>query len=192
MERTFVMIKPDGMQRGLVGDIIGRFERCGLKIVAMKLTKASKDRVRNHYPSSEKWFKIVGQKTLKSYEEYGLDPKKDLGTDNDLEIGKIVKDWLVEFISSGPVVCMILEGNHAIDNVRRIVGNTLPIFAKPGTIRGDFSIDSADFANVKRRPIRNIVHASGDKEEAKHEVNLWFKEAEIYEYKRAEEDIMFG
>lgn len=192
MERTFVMIKPDGVQRGLIGDIIGRFEQRGLKIVAMKLTKASKDMVQNFYPSSEEWFRTVGQKTIKSYEEYSLDPKKDLRTNNELEIGKIVKNWLVEFISSGPIVCMVLEGNHAIDNVRRIVGNTLPIFAKPGTIRGDFSIDSADLANVKKRPIRNLVHASGNEEEAKHEINLWFKKDEILEYKRAEEDVMFG
>ncbi len=186
------MVKPDGVKRGLVGQIIARFERSGLKLTGLKMVHPTKTRVEAHYPSTEKWLTIVGEKTLTSYNELGLDPVEHLGTDSALEIGKTVKKWLVDFISSGPVVCMVWEGNHAIQNVRRIVGNTLPIKAQPGTIRGDFTIDSPDLANRKNRPIRNIVHASGDPEEAAHEVSLWFSEEELYDYQRVDARIMFG
>jgi nucleoside-diphosphate kinase len=192
MEQTFVMVKPDGVKRGLVGQILSRFERCGLKLVGLKMIHPTKTRVEKHYPSTEKWFTIVGEKTLNSYAELGLDPKEHLGTDSAVEIGKTVKKWLVDFISSGPVVCMVWEGNHAIQNVRRIVGNTLPIKAQPGTIRGDFTIDSPDLANIKHRPIRNIVHASGDPEEAAHEISLWFTNEELHIYQRVDAEIMFG
>jgi len=191
MERTFVMVKPDGMKRGLVGQVIARFERAGLKLIGLKMVHPTREMVEKHYPSTDKWFQTVGEKTLNSYREFGLDPKEHLKTDSALEIGKIVKGWLIDFISSSPVVCMVWEGNHAIQNVRRLVGNTLPIKANPGTIRGDFTCDSPDLANVKHRPIRNIVHASGDPEEAQHEITLWFSEEELFDYQRADTKIMF-
>jgi nucleoside-diphosphate kinase len=146
------------------------------------MVSATKDIVKLHYPNTDEWFTSVGNKTLKSYREYGLNPLKDLGTDNPLEIGKIVKNWLLEYITSSPVVCMVIEGNRAIENVRRIVGNTIPTLANPGSIRGDFSTDSPDLANKQKRPIRNLVHASGDTKEAEHEIKLWFKENELHEY----------
>ena len=192
MERTFVMVKPDGVKRGLTGQIIARFERAGLKLVALKMVHPTQEMVEKHYPSTEKWFTTVGEKTLSSYRELGMDPQEHLGTDQALEIGKIVKGWLKEFISSSCVVCMVWEGNHAIGNVRRLVGNTLPIKANPGTIRGDFTCDSPDLANMKHRPIRNVVHASGDPEEAQHEIRLWFTEKEIYDYERVDADIIYG
>ena len=192
MERTFVMIKPDGVKRALVGQIIARFERAGLKLVGLKMVHPTKEMVEKHYPSTENWFTTVGEKTLGAYQELGMNPEEHLGTSSALEIGKIVKGWLVEFISSGPVVCMVWEGNHAILNVRRLVGNTLPIKAAPGTIRGDFTCDSPDLANVKHRPIRNIVHASGDAGEAQHEISLWFTDTELYDYQRVDEEIIYG
>lgn len=186
------MIKPDGVKRGLIGEIIARFERSGLKLVALKMVHPTRDMVEKHYPSTDIWFRTVGEKTLNSYKEFGLNPKEHLGTDSALEIGKTVKGWLIDFISSGPVVCMVWEGNHAIENVRRLVGNTLPIKAAPGTIRGDFTCDSPDLANVGHRPIRNLIHASGDAAEAHHEITLWFTEKEIHDYERADAEIMFG
>jgi nucleoside-diphosphate kinase len=192
MERTFVMVKPDGVKRGLVGQIIARFERAGLKLVGLKMVYPSKEKVEKHYPSTDEWFEIAGGKTLSSYKALGLDPKEHLGTDSALEIGKIIKGWLIDFISSSPVVCMVWEGNHAIQNVRRLVGNTLPEKANPGTIRGDFACDSPDLANRKYRPIRNLVHASGDSVEANHEIDLWFTQEELYDYRRTDETIMYG
>ncbi|MGB9577195.1 MAG: nucleoside-diphosphate kinase [Candidatus Norongarragalinales archaeon] len=190
-ERTFVMVKPDGVQRGLVGECISRFERVGLKLVAMKMVKPSADFVEKHYPSSEEWLRSVGDKTLNFYKEHGLDAKQ-LGAKDNLGIGKLVKKWLCDFISSGPVVAMVWEGPFAIEQVRKITGNTLPALAAPGTIRGDFSVDSSFTANAAQRCIHNIIHASANREEAENEVKLWFQEREIISWKRADEKALFG
>jgi nucleoside-diphosphate kinase len=192
MQRTLVLVKPDGVQRGIVGDIIHRFEKAGLKIVGMKMVWVNKALIDQHYPDSRTEFlKGMGEKTLKSYKEYGKDPKKELGTDDPHEIGKIINNWNKSFLTSGPVMAMVLEGNHAIDNVRRLVGATLPTFAAPGTIRGDYSVDSPVLANEKKRTVKNLIHASGEPEEAKYEIDLWFTPEEIHSYKRADEDVMF-
>lgn len=193
IERSIVLIKPDGVKRGLVGEILRRFERAGLKIVAMKMVWVDEELVAKHYPESRtELMRGIGEKTLKTYKEYGMDPTESLGTMDPLEIGKMVNRWNMEFLSSGPVVAILLEGVHAIDNVRMIVGNTLPRFAEPGTIRGDFSLDSPALANATKRSVRNLVHASGNPEEAKYEEQLWFHEVEIHDYKRSDEDVMFG
>ena len=192
-ERTIVLIKPDGVKRGLVGEVIVRFERMGLKIVAMKLVWVDKSIATKHYPESRtELMKAIGEKTLKTYEKYGRDPKEEFGKLSPEEIGKMVNKWNIEFLTSGPVVAILLEGVHAIDNVRMIAGNTLPVFAEPGTIRGDYSIDSPALANIKGRAVHNIIHASGSIEEAKYEEQLWFKKDDIVKnYKRADEEVMF-
>lgn len=190
-ERTLLLVKPDGVKRGLTGDIIKRIEQRGLKIIALKMITATREHVRSHYPGSEEWLKGMGEKTLENYRTYGKDPIKEVGTDNPLEIGKMVYGWLEEFMTSGPMVAMIISGLHAIDMVRKIGGHTLPSKADMGTIRGDYSVDSPTLANVEKRAIRNIVHASGNPEEAVHEIAHWFAPEEIHDYKRAEEDIMF-
>jgi nucleoside-diphosphate kinase len=174
MERTLVLIKPEGVKRKLVGRILQRFEDANLTIDEMKLMTASKELVTKHYPSDKEWTTLVGNKTLGTYKQYGIDPKKEVGTDDAYEIGLQVKKWLVDYISSGPIVAMVISGNHAIDNVRKIVGPTIPLNAAPGSIRGDFSIDSPDVANAEKRPVQNLIHASGNLEEAKQEIELWF------------------
>lgn len=192
-ERTVVLIKPDGVKRGIVGEILTRFEKAGLKILAMKMVWVKENTARKHYPGSRKeWVRGLGEKTLETYKKYGFDPREELGKTDAFEIGKMVLEWNIEFLTSGPVIAILLEGVHAIDNVRMIAGKTLPIFADPGTIRGDFSVDSPDFANKQKRAIHNIVHASGNPKEARLEEQLWFKKNEIYKYKRADEDIMFA
>ncbi|OYT42407.1 MAG: nucleoside-diphosphate kinase [Candidatus Aenigmarchaeota archaeon ex4484_224] len=182
-ERTFVMIKPDGVERSLIGEIIARFERAGLKVVALKMFKFDKELAEKFYPTSEEWFEKVGQKTKKSYEEFGLNVKEHLGTDDEKEIGKIVKKWLVEFVCSKPVVGMVLEGNRAVEIVRKIVGHTFPYKALPGTIRGDYSLESPELANLGKRAVKNLIHASDSKEEAEREIKTIFKEDEIFDYK---------
>ncbi|MBU0952871.1 MAG: nucleoside-diphosphate kinase [Nanoarchaeota archaeon] len=179
MERTFLLIKPDGVTRGLVGDILSRFEKAELRIVGMKLLVPTADLIRKHYPSSDEWLGTAGNKTLRDYEKNRIDPKKELGTNDPIKIGKMIKEWLITYLTSGPVVAMVLEGNHAIENVRRLVGPTLPILAGPGTIRGDYSCESPDLSNKERRPVKNLVHASGDASEAKNEIALWFKKHEL-------------
>lgn len=176
IERTFVMIKPDGVRRNLVGEIISIFERVGLKIAALKMMRPTKELVFKHYPEDEGWFSEVGEKTIDGYKELGLDVKNEFGSDDSIEIGRMVKEWLIDFISSGNVVAMVLEGNAAVKNVRRLCGNTFPIFADPGSIRGRYSLESPDSANAEKRPVQNLVHASGKPEEAKYEISIWFPE----------------
>lgn len=190
-EKTVFIIKPDGVKRGLVGEILSRFEKRGLKIVALNMVLASKEEIDNHYPKDEAWIKRLGEKSLSNYQQYGVDPKEKLGTNDPLEMGKMIRNWVVEYMTSGPIVKGVVSGVHAIDMVRKICGNSLPNLADMGTIRGDFSVDSAVSANLNKRSIRNIIHASENATEFKNEVELWFKEKEIFDYKRAEEDIMF-
>jgi nucleoside-diphosphate kinase len=184
-ERTYVMIKPDGVKKGLIGEIIRRFEQRDLKIVALEMFQPTHDQIDNHYPKDEAWIRRVGQKTLGTYEKYGMDAMKQLGTADDLEIGTMVRKWLVEFMISAPLVRMVVEGVHAVDMVRKICGATMPYLADMGTIRGDYSADSPAIANMEKRPVMNIVHASETKEEAEHEIKHWFGGREvIFDYPR--------
>ena len=190
-ERTVVIVKPDGVKRGLVGEIISRFERRGLKIVALEMFTATKAQVDDHYPKDEVWITRLGEKTLSNYQKYGWDAKKELGTDDKMEIGNMVRGWLLDYMTSSPLVKMVVKGIHAVDMVRKIAGPTMPAAAEMGTIRGDFSVDDATAANRDKRAIHNIVHASETPEEAEHEIVFWFAPEEIHDYKRAEEDMMF-
>jgi len=191
-ERTLVFLKPDGVQRGLVGVVLGRFERAGLKLVGMKMLWPDRKLLDRHYPREENFLKTIGGKTLEAFAAYGLDVKKETGTDDPLEIGRQVRGWLIEYVSGGPVVAFVLQGIHAVSVVRKLVGDTLPYRAAPGTIRGDFSVDSPTVANLMKRPVRNLIHASGSSEEAGSEIPLWFTASELHEYARADERVMFG
>lgn len=179
------MIKPDGVKKGLIGEIIRRFEQRDLKIVALEMFQPTYDQIDNHYPKDEAWIRRVGQKTLGTYEKYGMDPVKQLGTSDDLEIGNMVRKWLVEYMISAPLVRMVVEGVHAVDMVRKVCGATMPYLADMGTIRGDYSADSPAIANMEKRPVMNLVHASETKEEAEHEIKHWFGGREvIFDYSR--------
>lgn len=190
-EKTVILIKPDGVKRGLIGEIISRIEKRGLKIVSLKMIWASLEQIDKHYPKDEKWIKRLGKKTLRNYREYGIDPIKELGTEDEFDIGKQVRKWLMDFLISGPIVKIVVQGIHSINMVRKIIGSSLPAEAEMGTIRGDFSVDSAIAANKDKRAVHNIAHASETPEEAENELNLWFNPDEIYDYKRHEEDLMF-
>ena len=190
-EKTFILIKPDGVKRGLVGEILQRIEQRGLKIIALKMIQADKKKASSHYSGGESWLRDVGQKTIDDFIQIGLDPAKELGTDEAVEIGKLIKKRNTEFLISGPMVAAVVSGIHAVKMVRKLVGETLPYYSDVGTIRGDYSVDSAVTANRQNRSIRNLIHASGNEEEVEYETNLWFKPEEIHPYKRAEEDIMF-
>lgn len=190
-ERTLVLAKPDGVKRGLSGEIISRIERRGLKIVAIKMVQATKAQILKHLPTDPEWVLRLGDKGLKTFNDYNLDPVTYLGTKDRKEIGEKVKLGLIEYLMSGPVIAMVIEGIHAITMVRKLAGHTLPVMAEMGTIRGDFSVDSPTVANVEGRSIHNIMHASETPEEAKNEISVWFDEKEIHSYKRAAEDIMF-
>ncbi len=191
MEQTLVIVKPDGVVRGLTGEILSRFEKVGLKLVAAKMVTSKKELAEKHYPKDrdELWTGI-GQKTLENYENLGIDPVEMLGTADKKEIGHMVRVWLLDYITSGPVFAVVLEGPHAVEHVRKICGHTLPLLSAPGTIRGDFSYDSAYLANTGKRAIKNLIHASGTVEEAKYEIPLWFDKDEITTYERTDEKAM--
>ena len=182
-ERTLLLIKHDGVARGLIGEVIKRVERTGLKLIALEFLNSTQDLGENHYPHSDEWLSKVGNRTLGDYQKKGLDVKLVLGTDNPIEIGKMVKKWLVDYLAVGPVLATIWEGPQAVKIVRKLAGDTIPANALPGTIRGDFGFDDPELANKHNRPIYNIVHASGEVAEAKEEIALWFTGKEIHDYK---------
>ncbi|MCM8808014.1 MAG: nucleoside-diphosphate kinase [Candidatus Omnitrophica bacterium] len=192
LERTFVMIKPDGVKRGLIGEIIQRFEKCGLKIVGMKMVMASKEQVEDFYPKTKEWFISIGEKTTKAYNEANLSIEETFGTKDLEKIGKIIKSWLINFITSGPIVVMVIEGNHAVEKVRNIVGYTDPLKAMPGTIRGDLTSDSIALGNIMARAVVNLIHASSSQKEAEHEISVFFKKSELMSYKKCDEEIVLG
>jgi nucleoside-diphosphate kinase len=181
-EQTLVIIKHDGVARGLMGQIIKRFERVGLKLVALEFIESTQDMGLAHYPPKDAWLETVGNRTLTDYKEKGLDAKKELGTDDAKAIGMMVRNWLVEYLAFGPVLAMIWEGPSAVKIVRKLIGDTRPALALPGTIRGDFGIDNPDLANAQRRPMYNLIHASGEIAEAEQEIELWFGRSEILNY----------
>jgi nucleoside-diphosphate kinase len=183
VEQTVVLIKPDGVKRGLVGEILSRFERAGLKIVSMKMVWVEEDFVGKHYRDDNDYHRSVGEKTLENYKKYGADPNESLGTTDPVEIGRKVRRMNMDSLTAGPLMAILLEGWNAVEIVRKMVGHTFPQVANPGTIRGDFSIDSAMVANLAKRATQNLVHASGNHQEAEFERKLWFKEKDIYKYR---------
>jgi len=186
MEKTLVLIKPDAVQRGLVGEIISRFEKAGLKLLATKMVHPDEDLASKHYPTHRReWVEGMGHKSIDSYKEVGQDPKDTFGSDDPHEVGLQLQKWLIDFLTSGPVIALVLEAPDAVKKVRDIAGHTIPVKAEKGTIRGDYSDDSALKANAEGRSIQNLIHASGDQEEADFEINLWFKPEELLDYQIA-------
>jgi nucleoside-diphosphate kinase len=184
-ERTYVMIKPDGVKKGLIGEIIKRFEQRDLKIVALEMFQPTHDLIDNHYPKDPAWITRLGNKTISTYEKYNMDPVADFGTADPEKLGPEIRKWLISYMTSAPLVKMVVQGIHAVDVVRKIAGNTMPYMADMGTIRGDFSIDSPALANKEKRAVGNILHASETPEEAEHEIKHWFGEGStIHAYKR--------
>lgn len=190
-ERTLVLIKPDAVMRGLIGVICQRFERVGFKIVACKMVFPTKKLLDGHFPKSEDWVRGMGEKTLETYREYGIDPVEIFGTADALAIGQKIKEWNYQYLTLGPVMVIALEGIHAVDTVRKLIGHTLPYKAAPGTIRGDLSINAPDLANVVGSACKNLVHASGTIEEAEQEITNWFSPTELVTWQRTDDFVHF-
>ncbi len=184
-ERTLVIIKPDGVQRGLVGEIIKRFERVSLKIVGIKMLLLSEERVENHYTLDPSWRTVTGEKTIKAYKDKG----ENFWTENPLEVTEALLKKLKKYMTSGPVVVIVLEGMHAVEIVRKITGSTEPRASDVGTIRGDFVSDSYFISDDESRSLRNVIHASGSVKEAENEIKHWFMPDELLDYKLILSDI---
>ena len=186
IERSLVLVKPDGVYRAIIGRIIDRFETAGLKVIALKMLRPSREFVGNHYAADDEWLKSVGTKAKASYKEKGIEVKE-----TEIEIGNKVRNQLIDFLADEPVVAMVIEGNCSISIIRKIVGSTEPKTADSGSIRGMYSNDSYDLSDKQDRAMKNIIHASSSVNDAKKEIDVWFKKNEILEYGRADEDAQY-
>jgi len=182
-----VLIKPDGVQRGLVGTIINRFELVGLKIVAMKMVHPEQEDVDQHYALTEEWMQAVYTKAKAKYEAEG----KEFPYADHKAYGGEIKRGLVDFLRSSPVVALVLEGEMAVSLVRKIVGATEPASSPAGTIRGDFSHDTYALSNAQGRPLRNLIHASGNVQEAQNEIAIWFTDIELHKYEHVNDRVQY-
>lgn len=185
-ERTFVIIKPDGIQRSLVGDIIQRFERAGLKIVAMKFGIADEQKLWAHYNKDDAWYLKKGTGIVENRKAAGMEVTKE-----PIEYGKDIIRALVKYITSGPVVMLCLQGNQAVAVVKKLTGGTEPATSDVGTIRGDYTLDSYQMANVDERAVRNLIHCSDNLDDATREVAMWFAEGELLNYRLVQEQILY-
>lgn len=186
-QRTLVVLKPDTVQRSLIGEVIARFEKKGLKVSAMKMVWADEKIAADHYYWSDEEKTSTGTRTLEVYQEKGLELDK-----TPIEIAEDIQARLIRFMTTGPVVAMVVEGVHAIEWVRKMVGHGSPLKADIGTIRADFAVDSYPFADETNRVTRNLIHASSSVEEAEREIKVWFKDEEIFHYHIAAERILYS
>lgn len=186
-ERTLIIIKPDGIQRTLVGEIIKRYERIGLKLIGIKLVVPTKAHVETHYNLDPNWKRIVGGKSIEAYQKKGLTPPSM----DPLVLGDKVIESLQKYMTSGPVLAMVWQGAHVVKIVRKVTGGTEPLTSDVGTIRGDFVHDSYQMADTDTRAVRNLIHASGSVEEAENEIAHWFKKEELINYRLIQEQILY-
>jgi len=185
-ERTLVILKPDAVQRGLVGEIIKRIENTGLKLVALKMILADEDRLWKHYEKDEAWFLKKGERTVAERQAAGLPIEKEA-----IEYGKDIIRALVKFMSVSPVVPMVWEGNQAVGIVKKIVGSTEPLSSDSGTIRGDFTLDSYELSSLDSRAVRNLIHCSDPVTDAEREIPIWFGDNEVLKYRLIAEQVLY-
>jgi len=185
-ERSLIILKPDAVQRSLMGEIIGRFERKGLKFVGFKFVTPDEEHLFAHYNKDDAWFEKKGANMVANLKEQGQEPEKEA-----IEYGKDIIRAVVKEMQSSPVLAIVVEGGDAINQVTKLVGTTEPATADIGTIRGDFSIDTYSHTTFEDRSIRNLIHCSDVPEEAEREIALWFDESELMTYTTAQERIMY-
>lgn len=188
-ERSLVIIKPDGVQRSLIGEIIKRYEQVGLKLVGLKMVIPTEVMAHDHYyqVGGDAWIEAVGTKSKAAYEKKGLQSPYATNKEN----GEAVLKGLVKYVSSGPVVAMVWQGNQAVPLIRKIVGGTEPLTSDIGTIRGDYTLDTYVLSDTDGRAVRNLVHASGTVEEAEKEIAMWFKPEELLNYRLIADEILY-
>ncbi len=185
-ERTLVILKPDTVQRSLIGETIKRFERTGLKFTAIKMLVPSKEQLMTHYNKDDEWFLRKGNRIIDDLKGQGLPVTREA-----MEYGRGIIDTIVDYMTAAPVVAIIIEGNKAVDVVTKLVGTTEPSTSDVGTIRGDFTVDSYGHSSYENRAVRNLIHCSESPEEAEREIKVWFNESEIMYYVTAQERIMY-
>lgn len=182
-----VIIKPDAIQRTLAGEIIKRYERMGLKLVAVKMLVPTEAHIEQHYTLDPEWRRITGEKRIAAAKASGTEPPST----DPYAITAIVLEKLKKYMTSGPVIAMVWEGAHAVEIVRKITGGTEPRTSDVGTIRGDFVLDSYSMSDSDGRSVRNLVHASGSVAEAEKEIAHWFTPSELIDYRLIQEQILY-
>lgn len=186
-ERSLIILKPDAVQRSLMGEIIGRFERVGLKFVAFKFVTPGEEQLFAHYNKDDAWFEKKGANMITNLEDQGKKAEKSA-----LEYGKDIIRAVVKEMQQSPVLAIVVEGSTAINTVTKLVGTTEPATADIGTIRGDYTVDTYAHATFEDRSIRNLIHCSDVPEEAEREIALWFNEDELMDYTTAQEKILYN
>ncbi len=186
VEKTLIAIKPEAIQRQLISEFISKFEKRGLKLVACKMLVPSKEQIQKHYPDDEAWYVATGTKTLKNYQERGV--KVEMGP---IEIAKVIRQRLVDHFTDRPLILLVWEGPHAVALGRKTAGDTNPIIADIGSIRGDYSLESYELADNIERAAHTLIHASESVLEAQREIKVWFKEDEIYDYDLITEQVFY-
>jgi len=186
-ERSLIILKPDAVQRSLMGEIIGRFERKGLKFIAFKFVTLDEEQLFAHYNKDDAWFEKKGVNMVANLKEQGKEPEKEA-----IEYGKDIIRAVVKEMQQSPVLAIVVEGAGAIAQVTKLVGTTEPATADIGTIRGDFTVDTYSHSTYEDRSIRNLIHCSDVSEEAEREIALWFNEDELMDYTTAQERIMYN
>lgn len=182
-----VVIKPDGVQRGLIGEIIKRYEQSGLKLVAIKMVVPTAGLIESHYLIDPEWRIKTGKKTIEAYRKQDKKPPSD----DPLKITEVILKNLKHYMTKGPVIATVWQGMHAVGIVRKITGGTEPLTSDVGTIRGDFTIDSYEVSDVDSRAVRNLIHASGSVEDAEKEIAIWFSPEELIGYRLVGEAIIY-
>lgn len=185
-QRTFAMLKPDAVQRSLMGEILGRFEKVGLKVVGVKFVIADEKRLWVHYNKDDAWYLKKGTKIVEDKTAAGLKVEKEA-----IEYGKDIIGALVKYMTAGPVLQFALEGNEAIAVVKKLVGSTEPATSDVGTIRGDYTTDSYAICSVDDRAVRNLMHCSDNAEDAARELELWFGKDELVDYRLLVEEMLY-
>lgn len=185
-ERTFIILKPDVLQRGLIGELISRFEKAGLKLVGMKMIMATEEQCWTHYNKDDAWFSKKGALMVENLKAAGMPVEKEA-----IEYGKDIVRALVKFMTCSPIVPLVFEGNQAVAVVKKLVGGTEPSTSDVGTIRGDYTIDSFELSNLDGRAVRNLAHCSDQVDEAEREIKIWFKEDELLSYRLIAEQILY-
>lgn len=185
-ERTLVILKPDAIQRGLVGDLLKRFENTGLKLIGMKMIVPKEELVWKHYNKDEAWFQSKGEKLVENLKAAGLPIEKEA-----IEYGREIIGALVKFMTASPVIPMVWEGNQSVAIIKKIVGSTEPATSAVGTIRGDYTLDSYEISNLDGRAVRNLVHCTDDSSESEREISLWFNQEELINYRLIAEQMLY-
>lgn len=185
-ERTLVILKPDAIQRSLMGEILGRIERSGLKLAALKFVVPTEKQCVDHYHKDDAWFLEKGTRIVADRKKQGLSVDK-----KPIEYGKEIVQGLVKFLTSGPVLTLIVEGNGSVTIIKKLVGSTEPMTSDVGTIRGDFTLDSYELSSVDNRAVRNLVHCSDKPQEAEREIKIWFTNKDVIKYRLVSEQILY-